>query len=83
MTALSMNDFDTPHSNPHLSTQSVLSFSEESLSSGDDFAGPDFVTGGHGGGSVRQSLDYTHALLSSALGSDGFLFDGLDVGFEL
>jgi hypothetical protein len=83
MTALNMHDFDAPRSSHlNISTQSVLSVSEDSLSSGDDLAGSDFVSV-NGGGSGRQSLDYRHALLTGPMGGDGFLLDGLDVGFGL
>jgi hypothetical protein len=83
MTALSMHDFDASRgSHLNISTQSVLSVSEDSLSSGDDLAGSDFVSA-NGGGSGRQSLDYRHTLLTGPMGGDGFLLDGLDVGFGL
>lgn len=73
MTALSMHDFDISlprHeglSNP-APAQSVLSFSEESLSSGDDL-GPDLI--GNGNGSGRQSFDY------KLTGGEGYMLEGV------
>lgn len=68
MTALSMGDCDAS-----LTTQSVLSLSEESLSSGDDldFGGPGAL------GEYKQSL------LQGGLNGDGFYVDGLDGNFGL
>lgn len=68
MTALSMGDCDVP-----ATTQSVLSISEESLSSGDDldFGGPGVLG------------DYKHSLLQGGLNGDGFYVDGLDGNFGL
>ena len=68
MTALSMGDYDAS-----ATTQSVLSLSEESLSSGDDldFGGPGAL------GEYKQSL------LQGSLNGDGFYVDGLDGNFGL
>lgn len=68
MTALSMGDCDAS-----ATTQSVLSLSEESLSSGDDldFGGPGAL------GEYKQSL------LQGGLNGEGFYVDGLDGNFGL
>jgi hypothetical protein len=68
MTALSMADCDAS-----ATTQSVLSLSEESLSSGDDldFGGPGALS------------DYKQSLLQGGLNGDGFYVDGLDGNFGL
>lgn len=67
MTALSMGDCDAS-----ATTQSVLSISEESLSSGDDldFGGPGVL------GDYKQNLLHD-------LNGDGFYVDGLDGNFGL
>ncbi|KAG9236230.1 fungal-specific transcription factor domain-containing protein [Amylocarpus encephaloides] len=74
MASISMNDFSST-AGP---ARSVLSFSEESLSSGEDLSASDLGLG-------RQS-DYLshHALMSASVGSgDGYLLDNLDGGFGL
>lgn len=68
MTALSMGDCDAS-----ATTQSVLSLSEESLSSGDDL---DFGVPGALG-------EYKQSLLQGSLNGDGFYVDGLDGNFGL
>ncbi|OBT59366.1 hypothetical protein VE04_00474 [Pseudogymnoascus sp. 24MN13] len=68
MTALSMGDCDAS-----AATQSVLSLSEESLSSGDDL---DFGVPGALG-------EYKQSLLQGGLNGDGFYVDGLDGNFGL
>jgi hypothetical protein len=71
MTALTMNDFT--NTGP---ARSVLSFSEESLSSGEDLATSDLGLGG------RQ--DFRNTLMAGAVSShDGYLLDGLDGTFGL
>lgn len=67
MASLTMNDFT--NTGP---AQSVLSFSDESLSSGEDLSTSDLGLGG------RQ--DYRNPLMS---GSDNYLLDGLDGNFGL
>lgn len=74
VTALQLNDFDIPGG----PTQSVLSFSEDSLSSGDDLDGFGM---GAGNGSGRHSFDDLYRNNAPLMGQDGFLFDGLDAGF--
>lgn len=55
---------------------SVLSFSEESLSSGEDLSTSDLGSG--------SGFDYTHALLpGSRTSRDAYLLDGLDANFGL
>jgi len=74
MAALSMADFEPT------APQSVLSFSEESLSSGDDLGSSEFGAGnGNLGGGMAN---YRNALLSGPVG-EGFLLDGLDGNFGL
>ncbi|KFY35122.1 hypothetical protein V494_06187 [Pseudogymnoascus sp. VKM F-4513 (FW-928)] len=68
ITALSMGDCDAS-----ATTQSVLSLSEESLSSGDDL---DFGVPGVLG-------EYKQSLLQGGLNGDGFYVDGLDGNFGL
>jgi hypothetical protein len=80
MTVLQLNDFDLG-SGP--TAQSVLSFSEESLSSGDDLEGFGLGTG-NGGGSGRHSFDDLYRTTTAPLMSgDAYLFDGLEGGFPL
>jgi len=67
MTALSMTDLE-----PKVA-QSVLSFSEESLSSGDDIGSSDFGTGSGNLGMGDYNL----------VAGDGYLLDGLDGHFGL
>ncbi len=76
MTALSMHDFDTTLTG----AQSVLSFSEESLSSGDDLDGSGLGNAG-GNRSGRQSLDNLYRNGATLLNGDGYLLDGLDGNF--
>jgi hypothetical protein len=72
MTSLSMNDF-TSHSG---AARSVLSFSEESLSSGEDLSNSELGLGG------RQH-EYRHSLLPGSTSSEKYLLDGLDATFGL
>ena len=76
MTTLQLNEFEIC-SGP---AQSVLSFSEESLSSGDDLDGFGMGTG-NGNGSGRHSFDDLYRNTAPLMGQDGYLFDGLDGGF--
>jgi len=76
VTALSMADFEP--NNSHGPPQSVLSFSEDSLSSGDDIASSDFS--GNGGGS---GLLGSQGLNGVPLTGDNFLLDGLDGSFGI
>lgn len=78
MTTLQLNDFDLG-SGP---AQSVLSFSEESLSSGDDLEGFGLGTG-NGGGSGRHSFDDLYRTTAPLMNGDGYLFEGLEGGFGL
>jgi len=74
-TSLGMNDF----TGNGLPARSVLSFSEESLSSGDDLSASDL-------GLPGTRHDYKQALLSGngpAGDNFGYLFDGLDAGFNI
>jgi hypothetical protein len=73
MTALSMTDFE--HGG---APQSVLSFSEESLSSGDDLGPADYGVAGIGGG----GLEYRQGMMTAGMG-DGFYVDGLDGNYGL
>jgi hypothetical protein len=77
--SMQFNDMDLS-SAPH--AQSVLSFSEESLSSGDDLEGFGLGTG-NGSGSGRQSFDGLYGNTVPLLGEDRYLFDGLEGGFAL
>jgi hypothetical protein len=71
MASLNMHDFSG--SAP---PQSVLSFSEESTSSGDDLSASDL--------SRSRGQDFNQAFLPSAIvGSDSYLLDGLDATFGL
>ncbi len=70
MTSLTMNDFTTT------APQSVLSFSEESLSSGEDLSTSDLGLGG------RQQ-DYRQLLQPGSTAVDGYLLDGVDGNFRL
>jgi hypothetical protein len=72
MTSFTMNDFGSAPGG----ARSVLSFSEESLSSGEDLSASDL---GLGGG----SQDYRQALLPASGPSDGYLLEGLDATFGL
>jgi len=78
MTVLQLNDFDLG-SGP---AQSVLSFSEESLSSGDDLEGFGLGTG-NGGGSGRHSFDELYRTTAPLMSGDGYLFEGVEGGFGL
>jgi hypothetical protein len=71
MTSFTMNDFG---SGPG-AARSVLSFSEESLSSGEDLSAHDLGMGG-------RPLDYRQALLPG-IGSESYLLEGLDATFGL
>lgn len=71
MTSFNMNDFGTGPGG----ARSVLSFSEESLSSGEDLSANDLGMGG-------RPLDYRQALLPGT-GSDSYLLEGLDATFGL
>jgi len=73
MTSLTMNDLG----NAPGAARSVLSFSEESLSSGEDLSASEL---GLGGG--RQH-DYGHAMMGSGNAGDGYLLEGLDAAFGL
>jgi hypothetical protein len=75
MAALNMHDFDI--SGP---AQSVLSFSEESLSSGDDL---DALGFGSSNCSGRQSLDGLYRNGAQLMTGEGYLHDGLDGIFGL
>jgi hypothetical protein len=70
MTSMSINDF-TSHSG---AARSVLSFSEESLSSGEDLSNSELGLGGR--------HEYIH-LLPGSTSSEGYLLDGLDATFGL
>jgi hypothetical protein len=70
MTSLTMNDFTAT------APRSVLSFSEESLSSGEDLSTSDLGLGG------RQQ-DYRQLLQPGSTGVEGYLLDGLDGNFGL
>jgi hypothetical protein len=80
MTVLQLNDFDLGNGP---TAQSVLSFSEESLSSGDDLEG--FGLGnGNGSGSGRHSFDDLYRTTTAPMmNGDGYLFEGLEAGFPL
>ncbi|KAF4637569.1 hypothetical protein G7Y89_g513 [Cudoniella acicularis] len=69
---LTMNDFTN---NPQ-AARSVLSFSEESLSSGEDLSASEL------GGMGRQH-DYRHSLMTGSVNGDGYLLDNLDGAFSL
>ncbi|KAF8858953.1 hypothetical protein BDZ45DRAFT_385030 [Acephala macrosclerotiorum] len=69
MTSLHMNDFTSAPA-----ARSVLSFSEESLSSGEDLSTSDLGLG-------RQ--DYSHLIPGSVSSNDGYLLEGLDATFGL
>jgi len=71
MTSFTMNDFSSAPG----AARSVLSFSEESLSSGEDLSASDLGLGG-------RPLDYRQVLLPGS-GSDGYLLEGLDATFGL
>lgn len=77
MAALNMHDFDI--SGP---AQSVLSFSEESLSSGDDLDALGFGSS-NSNGSGRQSLDGLYRNGAQLMTGEGYLHDGLDGIFGL
>jgi len=72
MTSFNMNDFGSAPS----AARSVLSFSEESLSSGEDLSASDLGLGG-------RLQDYRQALLPGSRSSDGYLLEGLDATFGL
>ncbi|KUJ18402.1 fungal-specific transcription factor domain-containing protein [Mollisia scopiformis] len=69
MTSLTMNDFTSAPA-----ARSVLSFSEESLSSGEDLSTSDLGLG-------RQ--DHNHLIPGSVFSGDGYLLEGLDATFGL
>lgn len=73
MTSLTMNDFGNEAPG---AARSVLSFSEESLSSGEDLSTSELSLGGG-----RQ--DYGHHLMGSGTAGDGYLLEGLDATFGL
>jgi hypothetical protein len=74
MAALNMQDFDI------VGSQSVLSFSEDSLSSGDDLdafgLGQGSVNSVNGSG--RQSLDELYRNTMPLLNGEGYLLDGME-----
>jgi hypothetical protein len=72
MTSFTMNDFGSAPG----AARSVLSFSEESLSSGEDLSASDLGLGG-------RPQDYRQALLPGSGSSDGYLLEGLDATFGL
>lgn len=72
MTSLSMGDFTSGIAPP----QSVLSFSEESLSSGEEMSASELGLSG-------SQLDYRHNLLSGTTPNEQYLLDGLDANFGL
>ncbi|KAG4429254.1 hypothetical protein IFR05_015261 [Cadophora sp. M221] len=74
MTSLTMNDFG----NGPGPARSVLSFSEESLSSGEDLSASELGLGGGG----RQH-DYGRAIMGTGSAGDGYLLEGLDAAFGL
>jgi hypothetical protein len=78
MTILQLNEFDLG-SGP---AQSVLSFSEESLSSGDDLEGLGLSTTSRGG-SGRHSFDDLYHNNVPLMNGEGYLFEGLEGGFDL
>jgi hypothetical protein len=78
VTVLQLNDFDLGSAPP----QSVLSFSEESLSSGDDLEGFGMGTR-NASGSGRHSFDDLYRTSAPLMNGDGFLFEGLEGGFGL
>lgn len=69
MTSLNMHDFTSAPA-----ARSVLSFSEESLSSGEDLSTSDLGLG-------RQ--DYTHLIPGSVSSGENYLLEGLDAAFGL
>jgi hypothetical protein len=77
LTNFNMGDFAANH---HASAQSVLSLSDESLSSGEEMASSEM-------GLSVSSLDYTNTLVPPGTAAratpDGFPLDGLDDGFGL
>jgi hypothetical protein len=83
MTALNMSDFDTCLSHPG-TAQSVLSFSEESLSSGDDLGSADFgfanTNSCHG---LTGGMDYRTGMLGGTVQGEEFLIEGLEGNFGL
>ena len=72
ITSLNMSDFTSGIAPP----QSVLSFSEDSLSSGEEMSASEL------GLSRPGQLDYRHTLLG-ATSNDQYLLDGLDANFGL
>jgi len=80
MTALHFNEVDLGSGPAH--AQSVLSFSEESLSSGDDLEG--FGLGaGNASGSGRHSFDDLYRTTATLMSGDGYQFEGLEGGYGL
>lgn len=73
MTSLNMGDFTSGIGPP----QSVLSFSEDSLSSGEEMSASEQGLPGLG------QVDYRHTLLSGNTPNDQYLLDGLDAMFSL
>jgi len=73
MTSLNISDFTTGTAPP----QSVLSFSEDSLSSSEEMSASELSL------PVNGQLDYRHTLLSSTTSNEHYLLDGLDVAFGL
>merc|ERR1711964_851764 len=71
MTSLTMNDFGSAPG----AARSVLSFSEESLSSGEDLSTSELGLGGR--------HDYGHGMMGSGTAGDGYLLEGLDAAFGL
>ena len=72
MTSLSMGDFTSGIAPP----QSVLSFSEDSLSSGEEMSASELGFSGN-------QLDYQPNLLSGNTSNEQYLLDGLDATFGL
>lgn len=72
ITSFAMNDFTSAPG----AARSVLSFSEESLSSGEDLSASDLGLGG-------RPQDYVQGLLPGSGASDGYLLEGLDATFGL
>lgn len=80
MTALHFNEIDLSSGPTH--AQSVLSFSEESLSSGDDLEGFGLGTG-NASASGRHSFDDLYRTTATLMSGDGYPFDGIEGGFGL
>ena len=74
MTSFNIGDFTTGTAPP----QSVLSFSEDSLSSGGEE-----MSASELGLPAPGPLDFRHTLLSGSASSEQYLLDGLDATFGL